>query len=104
MSPAAPARTRCSTLGMAAGQEAGYPLTADMNGYQQEGVGRMDMTIRQGRRWSAARAYLLPAMGRPNLHVVTRALTTRVLLERGRAVGVEYVEGGTRSRSGPRAR
>ena len=65
-----------------------------MNGYQQEGVGRMDMTIRQGRRWSAARAYLLPAMDRPNLHVVTRALTTRVLLERGRAVGVEYVEGG----------
>ena len=79
---------------LAAGQEAGYPLTADMNGYQQEGVGRMDMTIRQGRRWSAARAYLLPAMARPNLHVVTRALTTRVLLERGRAVGVEYVEGG----------
>jgi choline dehydrogenase len=79
---------------LAAGQEAGYPFTKDMNGYQQEGVGRMDMTIRQGRRWSAARAYLVPAMGRPNLHVVTRALTTRVLIERGRAVGVEYVENG----------
>src|SRR5919199_206293 len=81
-----------------AGQEAGYPLTPDMNGYQQEGVGRMDMTIRQGRRWSAARAYLLPAMSRPNLHVVTRALTTRVLLERGRAVGVEYVTDGVPKR------
>ena len=94
MSPAARGTNPLFDAWLAAGQEAGYPLTADMNGYQQEGVGRMDMTIRQGRRWSAARAYLLPAMARPNLHVVTRALTTRVLLERGRAVGVEYVEGG----------
>jgi choline dehydrogenase len=82
-----------------AGRQAGYPFTPDMNGFQQEGVGRMDMTIRQGRRWSASRAYLVPAMARPNLRVVTRALTTRVLLERGRAVGVEYAEGGVPKRA-----
>lgn len=80
-----------------AGQEAGYPLTADMNGFQQEGMGRMDMTIRGGLRWSAARAYLHPAWRRPNLVVVTGALVTRVLIEGGRAVGVEYlVEGRTK--------
>ena len=76
-----------------AGEEAGYPATADMNGYRQEGMGRMDMTIRHGRRCSTARAYLRPAMARPNLTVLTRSLATRVLLDRGRAVGVEYAEG-----------
>ncbi|HEX2529045.1 MAG TPA: choline dehydrogenase [Geminicoccus sp.] len=79
---------------MKAGVEAGYPITSDMNGYQQEGVGRMDMTIRNGRRCSAAVAYLRPAMSRANLTVVTNALTTRILVERGRAVGVQYVENG----------
>ena len=77
-----------------AGAQAGYPPTPDMNGHRQEGMGRMDMTIRDGRRWSAARAYLRPAMGRPNLRVLTGCLATRVLLERGRAVGVEYAQGG----------
>ncbi len=77
-----------------AGEQAGYPATPDMNGYRQEGMGRMDMTIRAGRRCSTARAYLRPAMARPNLFVFTRCLATRVLLERGRAVGVEYREGG----------
>jgi choline dehydrogenase len=76
-----------------AGAQAGYPVTADMNGYRQEGMGRMDMTIRDGRRWSTARAYLHPAMTRPNLFAHTSCLATRILLERGRAVGVEYAEG-----------
>ena len=70
-----------------------------MNGYRQEGMGRMDMTIRAGRRCSTARAYLRPATARPNLFVLTRCLATRVLLERGRAVGVEYAQG--RFPSGP---
>ncbi|XP_040904961.1 choline dehydrogenase, mitochondrial isoform X2 [Toxotes jaculatrix] len=50
-----------------AGQQAGYPFTDDMNGYQQEGLGWMDMTIFKGKRWSAASAYLRPVLGRPNL-------------------------------------
>ena len=79
---------------IAAGEEAGYPATADMNGYRQEGMGRMDMTIHRGRRWSTARAYLRPVLGRPNLFVFTGSLATRVLLERGRAVGIEYAQHG----------
>jgi choline dehydrogenase len=73
-----------------AGRQAGYPVTADMNGYQQEGFGRMDMTIHKGRRWSTARAYLRPAMRRPNLTVVTGALAGKVLIEHGRATGVVW--------------
>ena len=79
---------------IAAGAEAGYPATPDMNGHRQEGMGRMDMTIRAGRRCSTARAYLRPALARPNLRVLTRCLATRILLDRGRAVGVEHAEGG----------
>jgi choline dehydrogenase len=70
--------------------QAGYPATDDMNGYQQEGFGRMDMTVRRGRRWSAANAYLRPALKRPNLSLRTRAHTARVLFEGRRAVGVAY--------------
>ena len=77
-----------------AGQQAGYPYTQDINGYQQEGVGRFDMTVGGGRRCSAANAYLRPAMQRPNLSVRTQALATRVLFEGRRAVGVEYQRGG----------
>jgi choline dehydrogenase len=76
-----------------AGRQAGYPLSADMNGYQQEGLAPMDMTVRGGRRWSAARAYLDPARRRPNLTVRTGALVRRVRCEGGRAVGVEYAKG-----------
>jgi choline dehydrogenase len=79
---------------IAAGQQAGYPFTADMNGYQQEGFGRMDMTIHRGRRWSAAVAYLHPATGRPNLRVEVGALCSRVLFEGRRAVGVEFRQQG----------
>jgi choline dehydrogenase len=64
-----------------------------MNGFQQEGFGRMDMTIHRGRRWSAATAYLKPARARANLSVVTKALGTRILFEQGRAIGVEYARG-----------
>ncbi len=74
-------------------QEAGYPLTDDVNGYRQEGFAAFDRNIRRGRRLSAARAYLHPVMGRPNLEVKTRAFVTRVVFEGARAVGVEYSTG-----------
>jgi choline dehydrogenase len=77
-----------------AGQQAGYPYTADMNGYQQEGFGPMDMTIHRGRRWSAAVAYLWPVRKRKNLTIQTRAMSTRVLFEGRRAVGVEFEQRG----------
>jgi choline dehydrogenase len=77
-----------------AGKQAGYPVTADMNGFQQEGFGPMDMTVGDGRRCSAANAYLRPAMRRTNLAVRTHALVTRVLFEGRRAVGVKYERGG----------
>ena len=77
-----------------AGEQAGYAATPDMNGYRQEGFGPMDMTIHGGRRWSASVAYLHPARSRPTLTVETRALTGRVIVEHGRAVGVEYRQGG----------
>ena len=79
---------------LAAGQEAGYPLTEDVNGFQQEGMGWSDMTIHKGMRWSAAQAYLHPALSRPNLETKTGVLVTKLLLEGKRAVGVEYLEGG----------
>jgi len=74
-------------------EAAGYPLTADINGYQQEGFGRMDMTVGEGRRWSAANAYLKPARRRPNLTVRTHALVTQIVFEGRRAVGVRYRQG-----------
>jgi choline dehydrogenase len=77
-----------------AGRQAGYALTADMNGFQQEGFGQMDMTVGGGRRCSAANAYLRPAMRRGNLTVRTHALATRVLFEGRRAVGIRYRRGG----------
>ncbi|MGZ5295233.1 MAG: choline dehydrogenase [Actinomycetota bacterium] len=79
-------------------QQAGYPLTDDVNGYRQEGVAPFDRNIRNGRRLSAARAYLHPVMRRPNLEVQTRAYATKILFEGTRAVGVEYTKGrgGTR--------
>ena len=76
-----------------AGVQAGYPCTKDMNGYQQEGLGAMDMTVHQGKRWSTAMAYLRPAMQRPNLKVETRALVARVLFDGTRATGVAVVDG-----------
>jgi len=77
-----------------AGRQAGYPRTADMNGFQQEGFAVMDMTVGNGRRCSAANAYLRPAMRRPNLEVRTHAHASRVLFEGHRAIGVSYHRGG----------
>jgi choline dehydrogenase len=74
-------------------QQAGYPLTDDVNGYRQEGFAPFDRNIRRGRRLSAARAYLHPVMGRPNLEVKTRAYASKILFEGNRAVGVEYTHG-----------
>jgi len=76
-----------------AAEQAGYPRTDDVNGYRQEGFARFDRNIRNGRRLSAARAYLHPVTDRPNLTVTTRAFVTRVLFEGRRAVGVEYAKG-----------
>jgi choline dehydrogenase len=78
---------------LAAAGHAGYPPTPDVNGFQQEGFGRMDMTVGDGRRSSAANAYLRPAMHRPNLKVLTHALATRILFDGRRAVGLEYRRG-----------
>ncbi len=80
-----------------AGRQAGYPRTADMNGYQQEGFGTMDMTVGAGRRCSAANAYLRPAMRRANLSVRTHALATQIVFEGRRAVGVRYEQGAARA-------
>jgi choline dehydrogenase len=77
-----------------AAKQAGYPETEDINGYQQEGFGRIDMTVHRGRRWSAADAYLKPAMRRPNVEARTQALATRILFDGQRATGVAYVKGG----------
>jgi choline dehydrogenase/4-pyridoxate dehydrogenase len=75
-----------------AGRASGYGSTEDYNGAQQEGFGRLQMTIRDGRRCSAATAYLRPAMRRPNLTVEVGALVTRVAFEGTRAVGVDFVK------------
>ncbi|HET6939131.1 MAG TPA: choline dehydrogenase [Nocardioides sp.] len=75
-------------------QEAGHPLTDDVNGYRQEGFARFDRNLHRGRRLSAARAYLHPARNRPNLDVETLAMATRVRFEGKRAVGVDYLRGG----------
>ncbi len=73
-----------------AGISLGHPVTPDYNGAQQEGFGRIQSTIRNGKRHSSAAAYLRPALPRRNLHVVVNALTHRVLLSGGRATGVEF--------------
>ena len=77
-----------------AAQEAGYPLTDDVNGYRQEGFAPFDRNIHQGRRLSAARAYLHPILReRANLAVWTRRFVTRLLFDGSRAVGVEVARG-----------
>jgi len=75
-----------------AGRQAGYQVTDDYNGEQQEGFGPFDATIYKGYRWSAATAYLRPALKRPNC-TITRALARRVIIEDGRATGVEVSRG-----------
>ncbi|WP_210877272.1 choline dehydrogenase [Roseovarius autotrophicus] len=80
---------------IAAGVQAGYPATGDYNGAQQEGFGPFEMTVYKGRRWSAANAYLKPALKRPNCDLL-RGLVTRVVIEQGRATGVEVLRSGQR--------
>lgn len=76
---------------IAAGAQAGHKVTDDFNGFEQEGFGRYQLTIHDGQRWSAARGYLAPIAGqRANLTIVTGARTHRVIVEDGRATGVEY--------------
>ncbi len=70
--------------------QAGHPLTNDFNGARLEGAGHFDSTIRGGERWSAAKAYLLPALDRPNLEVITNALVERVTIDNRKATGIAY--------------
>jgi len=77
-----------------AGAQAGYPVTRDFNGLQQEGLGPYHLTIKDGERWSVAAAYLRPILGvRPNLKVIGNAQAGRIIIERKTAVGVEYAAG-----------
>ncbi len=82
-----------------AGIELGYSRNDDFNGATQEGVGFYQVTQKKGRRWSAADAYLKPARGRPNLTVHARSQVTRILVDSGRAVGVEYRRDGQMTRA-----
>ncbi len=75
-----------------AGKQAGYQVTGDYNGEQQEGFGPMEQTVWKGRRWSAANAYLKPALQRPNCTLI-KGLANRVIIEDGRATGVELQRG-----------
>ncbi len=87
------AQTPLAAAFVEAALQAGYGAAPDANGERQEGFGRVDRTTRNGRRCSAARAYLKPALKRSNLRVVTGALAHRVLLRGDRAVGIEYSVG-----------
>ncbi len=87
-----PAETPLFSAFLEAVQQAGHSLTDDVNGYKQEGFARFDRNIHRGRRLSAARAYLHPVKKRPNLDIICRALTTKILFEGKRAVGVEYIK------------
>lgn len=85
-----------------AGRQAGYPVTADYNGRQQEGFGAFEQTVHKGRRWSAANAYLKPALKRDNCAIV-RGLAEKVVIEGGRATGVQITRGGKSEVIGARA-
>ena len=77
-----------------AGIQAGYPFTKDVNGYQQEGFGYFDMTIQKGIRSSTSTCYLRPALYRENFSIRSNVLTTKILFEGKRAIGVEYIQYG----------
>ncbi|MBL8906844.1 MAG: choline dehydrogenase [Rhizobiales bacterium] len=78
-----------------AGREAGYPVTEDYNGRQQEGLGPFEMTVWKGARWSSANAYLRPALKTGKVKLETHALARRIILDGKRATGVEYEQGGS---------
>ena len=86
-------RNRLSQAFVEAGLQAGWPHNDDFNGPQQAGIGFYQVTQRDGARCSTAAGYLAPARARPNLHVATGALATRILVAQGRATGVEYRRG-----------
>jgi len=88
-----PRRNPLTRAFVEAGRQAGYPVTDDYNGEQQEGFGPFDATIWKGRRWSAANAYLRPALKLDTCTLV-RAFARRVVIEEGRATGVEVMRGG----------
>lgn len=77
-----------------AGRQAGLPVNPDFNGESQEGVGAYQVTHKNGERWSAAKGYLTPHLSRPNLRVFTGAHICKVLLEKKRATGVEFIHAG----------
>jgi choline dehydrogenase len=94
---AGPLRTRTGALRnplyrafIAAGGQAGFAISDDLNGFRQEGFGKLDMTVHLGQRWSAVRAYLDPAKKRDDLQIESGAFATRVLFEGTRASGIEY--------------
>jgi choline dehydrogenase len=98
---AGPLRTRTGSLFnplykqfIEAGRQAGYAVSEDLNGYRQEGVGKLDMTVHLGQRWSAVRAYLDPARGRRNLDIVADAHVTKILTVGRRATGVVWQRAG----------
>ena len=91
-----PASTPLFTAWFKAAQEAGYPLTDDVNGFRQEGFAMFDRNIHRGRRMTGAHAYLRPAMKRENVEVIPHALVTRLVLDGTRVTGVEYRKGGDR--------
>ena len=82
-----------------AGRQAGYPLNDDFNGAEQGGFGRYDFTIRDGRRCSTSKAFLRPVLDRPNLKVETHALTERIVVENGRAAGIQFRQRGESRRA-----
>jgi len=82
-----------------AGRQAGYDVSQDMNGYQQEGVAQMDMTVHNGRRWSAANAYLRPMEGRANLRVEKAAIAQKLIFDDKSCVGVEFLSGQEQTRA-----
>jgi choline dehydrogenase-like flavoprotein len=82
---------------LAAASEVGYPINHDFNGEDQEGLGTYQVTQKNGARWSAAKGYLFPHMGnRSNLHVEINALAQRIIVENGRAIGVEFKQNGVK--------
>lgn len=85
-----PGHSKVAEAIVAAAQEAGIPYNPDFNGAEQEGTGFFQTTTRGNRRWNTSQAYLKPARGRANLKVATGAHATRVLIENGRAAGIEY--------------
>ncbi|HEY5208811.1 MAG TPA: GMC family oxidoreductase N-terminal domain-containing protein [Stellaceae bacterium] len=89
-----PEANRLTPLFIAAAREAGIPFNDDQNGATSEGMGVPDLTIDRGERASTYSAFLRPAMGRPNLTVETHAQATRLVIERGRATGIEYLRDG----------